>query len=221
MSEKIVILHGAWQGPWIWEPVAEKLKAQGVEVLVPDILRQASGDAPFAAAADHLVALLGEQDVTVVGHSMGALCAAEVAPRLLGLKRVIFVDGSLCAPGTSLWDMFAAPQQDWLSSRTKDGKIAPVPAEAFGIDSATDQGKWLTANLCAHDLAWFKATVSHDLSGIKGMYIHCTNHPSPITQASAERARAWGMELCELAADHLPMLTHKNQLAEMLRVANG
>lgn len=216
MTHKIVILHGAWQGPWIWEGTATLLRKAGYDVLVPDILTHAQRDAPFDTAAAILGDMLGDASVTLVGHSMGALTAATAAPHLPGLSQVVFVDGSLVAAGTSLWDAFPAPQQEWLSGNTTDGKIAPPPPEAFGIDSQGAQGKWLARHLAPHDMAWFKTPVSHDLTGIPGAFVHCTNHPSPITQDSATRAEGWGMRRHPLAADHLPMVTHEAELAQML-----
>lgn len=207
----------------MWENVSNTLKEQGHTVLVPDVMANAQENNPMEQAAAKLAADIeaepGDEKVVLAGHSMGAIIAALAAPHIKTLEKVVFIDGSLPKPGTALWDCFPSPQQEWLLANTSPkGKIAPPPTEGFGIDSGSELGSWLGSRLTPHDIAWFKAKVpaKQDLTGIPGSFVHCTNHPSPITSESAERAKEWGMSVHPLAADHLPMLTHSHELSQLL-----
>lgn len=84
----VVFLHGFRGSGWYWEPHVRRL-AENRQVIVVDLL--GFGYSPWPADAsydveDHLGAIhrtikpiVGEQGVTVVGHSMGAILAAEYA----------------------------------------------------------------------------------------------------------------------------------------------
>lgn len=37
MSKKLMLVHGAWQGQWAWEPIIEKLRNEQVEIVTLDL----------------------------------------------------------------------------------------------------------------------------------------------------------------------------------------
>ena len=88
----IILVHGAWHGAWCWDDVAEALRGQGFEVLVPDL----PGHETYGSSAriwDRLGSYVSHVDslvqgvqgeVVVVGHSMGGL----VAQRMLEKRTV-------------------------------------------------------------------------------------------------------------------------------------
>lgn len=81
MSKNFLLVHGAWQGAWVWNKIQPKLTAEGHTVKAIDL--PGSGDDQTSVAAVSLdvyarkiidaASLLSAQGkVTLVGHSMGA-----------------------------------------------------------------------------------------------------------------------------------------------------
>src|SRR5262245_7307172 len=97
-----VLLHGAYQGGWIWNPVAERLRKQGHLVFAPTLDGCAERKHAVRAGittethADEIAALLfynDLSDVVLVGTSTGGMVmarAAELARERVA--RVVFAD---------------------------------------------------------------------------------------------------------------------------------
>ncbi len=124
------LIHGAWHDPSCWDPVAVGLRAQGHEVVAPDLpLHDPSSG--FEQRARPAIEALGgaHEPVVVVGHSMASAYALLVAvahptalivhlcPRLGGLTpppgapdtfRAAFPFPPERPDGTSAWDPEAA-----------------------------------------------------------------------------------------------------------------
>lgn len=83
------MLHGATVGGWEFDLVAERLGAKGVASVCPDLYGHGLSDRPrgryglelFARQVEELIDQLGLDDVFLVGHSLGAAVAAQIALR--------------------------------------------------------------------------------------------------------------------------------------------
>jgi non-heme chloroperoxidase len=86
----VVMIHGAFAGPWAWEGFAKKFRAGGYKVHTP-ALRHHAGEKPapalgqtsltdYAADLDVFLEELGTPPI-LVGHSMGGLLAQMLATR--------------------------------------------------------------------------------------------------------------------------------------------
>jgi pimeloyl-ACP methyl ester carboxylesterase len=105
-----VLIHGAGEGGWTWHLVERELRAQGHDVVAPD-LPAGVESASLEDYADVVLAALGDprelaRPVVVAGHSFGGFTAPLVAERLpadvLG-----YVTGMVPAPGESPDDWWA------------------------------------------------------------------------------------------------------------------
>ncbi|HWY62812.1 MAG TPA: alpha/beta hydrolase [Rhizomicrobium sp.] len=86
----VVMIHGAFAGPWSWDEFAAKFRDAGYKVHAPS-LRHHDGEKPPASLgqtsltdyADDLETLLEELDAPpiLIGHSMGGLLAQMLAAR--------------------------------------------------------------------------------------------------------------------------------------------
>ena len=85
-----VLLHGAYQGPWIWKFVAEKLRGEGHTVYVPCLdgcAERHAGVRPgitTESQAEEVVEMLRLEDlsgVVLAGTSSGGMVMARVAER--------------------------------------------------------------------------------------------------------------------------------------------
>ncbi|PPC73963.1 alpha/beta hydrolase [Pokkaliibacter plantistimulans] len=107
---KFLLIHGAWQGQWVWEAVATGLRMHGHQVETMDLPGSGNSTLPLASVTldsyaegitERLSAMGG--DVMLVGHSMGGMAisaAAERAPTLL--QRLIYLCAFLPEQGDSI-----------------------------------------------------------------------------------------------------------------------
>jgi pimeloyl-ACP methyl ester carboxylesterase len=143
-----VLLHGAYQGGWIWQPVATRLRAAGHTVYAPTLdgcgerahlLRPGITVGTQAQEIAQLLFYEDLQDVVLVGTSSGGmvLCkAAELARERVA--RLVFVDALALLPGE---------QVESIVPRTPNSGCLPTSRQCSG------PGRW-RATLCIPVRPW-------------------------------------------------------------------
>ena len=224
---QIVLVHGAYQGGWIWREVASALRTRGHAVCTPTLdgcaeragaLRAGITTETHAAELAALLFYQDLQDVTLVGTSTGgmAICrAAELAQARVG--RLVFVDALALLPGESVSGIVARP-----STVTTELATGPSRADAEGrlfadLDPATRA--FALARTTPHPRAVLEAPVV--LDGFwdhawNATVIRCKrsmNPPEQHQRRTADRLRA---RYLELDTGHYPMLTQPRELARLI-----
>src|SRR5689334_9304473 len=104
-----VLIHGAYQGGWIWKPVVSRLRAAGHVAHAPSLegcaerarsLRRGITVGTHAHEVAQLLFYEDLADVVLVGTSSGGMVvqkAAELARGRIG--RLVFVDALALMPG--------------------------------------------------------------------------------------------------------------------------
>src|SRR5437764_14988058 len=100
-----VLVHGSYQGGWIWQPVARRLRAAGHEVYAPTLdgcaerKDQVRPGITTETQADEIAQLLlyeDLRDVVLVGTSSGGMVVCRVAESMRDrLARLVCVDALL------------------------------------------------------------------------------------------------------------------------------
>src|SRR6185436_15500991 len=125
-----VLVHGSYQGGWIWKDVAQRLHAADHEVYAPSL----DGCAERTGAvrpgittetqADEIAQLLFYEDlrdVVLVGTSSGGMVVCRVAELMRDrVKRLAFVDALALLPGEKIRDIVtrstSTPSGDGLTA---------------------------------------------------------------------------------------------------------
>jgi pimeloyl-ACP methyl ester carboxylesterase len=116
-----VLVHGSWQGGWIWKPVASKLQAAGHLVYHPTL--DGCAERAHALRADITIDTHGREiadlmfyedlaDVILVGTSSGGMVIARAAE--LGrerIRRLVFVDALAPLPGETTSSINGRPSR--------------------------------------------------------------------------------------------------------------
>jgi pimeloyl-ACP methyl ester carboxylesterase len=102
------LIHGAWHGAWCWEPLIPELERRGHRAAAVDL----PCDDPSATTMDNAKLVAdsladADDDVVVVGHSLGGITAA-VIPLLRPVRRVVFLGALVPRPGRSLGEVMAS-----------------------------------------------------------------------------------------------------------------
>jgi pimeloyl-ACP methyl ester carboxylesterase len=223
-----VLLHGAYQGGWIWQPVVTRLRAAGHTVYAPTLdgcgerahlLRPGITVGTQAQEIAQLLFYEDLQDVVLVGTSSGGmvLCkAAELARERVA--HLVFVAALALLPGEQVGSIVqrAAPRE------TTTLATGPTKADAeqrLFADLSPALRTWALARYTLHPRAALEAPMALDTfweQAWDATVIHCTrsvNPPEAHQRRTAERLHAaWH----ELATGHYPMLSAPEALTGLL-----
>lgn len=139
-SQSIVLVHGAWHGPWTWDRVAGPLRQRGFDVRTvknpsSDPSRDTLGDMYADAEAlrrelDSIAA-----DVLVVAHSYGGVVVTEGAAGAGNVKHIVYLTAFMLDEGESLFSAVGSTVPDWWIRHEEAGTIeAGRPEEIFYND---------------------------------------------------------------------------------------
>ena len=78
----VILVHGAWHGPWAWEAVIERLTAEGIRTVAVDLPSKGFETALLGDLHDDAEAVRAAVDAAggpalVVAHSYGGLPVSE------------------------------------------------------------------------------------------------------------------------------------------------
>ena len=117
-----VLIHGAYQGGWIWGPVAERLRAEGHVVHSPSLdgcAERAAQRRPgitTESQAEEITQLLFYEDlsdVVLVGTSSGGMVTAKTAELARArVARLVFVDALVLMHGELIGDVLSRPRAE-------------------------------------------------------------------------------------------------------------
>lgn len=120
--ETYVLVHGAWQGPYVWQTVKQQLEEKGQKVVVIELPahgtdQSAPGDMSIDVYSNTVIKALNSipGKVILVGHSMGGVVITDVAEKVpQKIKKLVYVGAFLPANGQSLLDLALQDTQSLL-----------------------------------------------------------------------------------------------------------
>src|ERR1700754_3825284 len=108
-----VLVHGAWQAPYVWDVVRADLEKKGNKVIVVELPGHGKDQ-----TATHTLTLDGYRDkvidamstvdgkVILVGHSMGGMVVTNVAEKVPSkISKLVYIGAYLPASGQALVDL--------------------------------------------------------------------------------------------------------------------
>jgi pimeloyl-ACP methyl ester carboxylesterase len=120
VTNRLLLIHGAWQGSWAWDYIAPELKERGWLVHLVDLPgTMLNGAIPslelYVGICETALAAFSEK-VIIIGHSGGAVVAAQVAERLPErVAALVFLAGIMVPSGRSFSEVASE-----LQSRTAE-----------------------------------------------------------------------------------------------------
>lgn len=229
-----LLVHGAWQGKWIWNAVSAELTMRGHAVHSIDL--PGSGDdttplsqvtlASYADAIARAIKAIGKR-VTLVGHSMGGIAVTAAAEKAAdSLARIIYMCAFVPCDGDSLKS---------LSDLVPPRQVSPVETEGDSIATSTRPASRVQTFMhdAPHAVAAWAAPqfrpqaiapivtpvqVSQARYGaVPKSYIVCTRDRAidPVLQR-VMAARSGCGRVKELDSSHSPFLSRPTETAELL-----
>lgn len=234
---RFVLVHGAFSGGWIWEPLAKRLTAAGHTVDAPDLPGSGDDHTPAnGVTLDTCAARVcdavkrNSQPSVLVGNSMGGLIATQAAAKCPDrVAALVYVAAFAPQDGQSLLDLTKLPEGagDQVQANIiveGDPPVATMPEAAsrhaiYGSCS-DDVAAWAIGRQRPQAVAPFATPVSippGTLAGIPRYYVLCLRDraiPPALQRRMGREVQC--AEVIELDTDHTPHLSMPAQLADAL-----
>ena len=223
-----VLIHGAYQGGWIWKPIVARLRAAGHVPHAPSLdgcaerahlLRHGITVGTHAHEVAQLLYYEDLTDVVLVGTSSGGMVVQRIVELVPGrIDRLVFVDALALMPGERVDEIVKRT----TPNETTEIATGPTRADAESrlfrdLDSATRE--WALARITPHPVAALEAPMESTAfweQAWRATVIRCrraVNPPEAHQRRTAERLSAhWH----ELDTGHYPMLSAPDELTHLL-----
>ncbi len=221
------LVHGAWHGAWCWDLVVAELERRGHRGVAVDL---PTGDpaAGGVAYADTVVAALDgyDDDIVLVGHSLGGLVVPLVARRR-PVRRMVFVAALLPERGFSFDDQHAAESELLMpglgtgQNAYPDGSSEWQPQAAIATmypDAPPELAEWAASRLRRQQwLITREKTPMDAWPDGPVRVIACAQDAvvNPDWVRRVARVR-FGAEALVLPGDHSPFLARPVELVDLL-----
>jgi pimeloyl-ACP methyl ester carboxylesterase len=223
-----VLIHGAYQGGWIWAPTAARLRALGHTVHAPSLdgcgerrhqLRPGITSESHAVEIAELLFYEDLHDVVLTATSAGGmvLCrAAELARERIG--RLVFVDALALRDGERVAEIVNRPTPRVATAHG----VAPSREDAENrtfADLTPDLRAFALARYTPHPTAAMEEPVSlkHFWSWPwRATVIRCRRAANPSEAHQRRTAASLGGKYLEIDTGHYPMLSHPDVLTPLL-----
>jgi pimeloyl-ACP methyl ester carboxylesterase len=222
-----VLIHGAYQGGWIWNRIADRLRAAGHVVFAPTLdgcgerkgaMRPGITTETHGQEIADLLFYEDAKDVVLVGTSSGGMVMAAAAERTPErVSRVVFADALALFDGEMIRDIVKRPA-------AIEGEIAIGPDRKdaadrlfAGLDETTRQ--WAADRITLHPRAVFYEPVKlgrfWDMPW-KASVLYCSQAPNPgeahIRRACDRLNGRWHV----IDTGHYPMLSTPDELTRFI-----
>jgi pimeloyl-ACP methyl ester carboxylesterase len=227
---KFVLVHGAWQGGYVYARVARLLREAGHDVYTPTLtgLGERSHLVNHAINLDthiqDVVNVFKYDDITdaiLCGHSYGGMVITAVANQISErIRSLFYIDAFAPTDGQSLNDI--AGSETTLAvldqANTNGGMIPPIPAAAFNVNEA--DAAWLDSLSVPQPLATFVQGVRAGVDSspvAKRTFVFAAANGGDWFVSTHQRLKdhpEW--QVHEIACGHNIMLDRPKELASLL-----
>ena len=238
LPERLILLHGAWAGAWVWDGVAERLRAMGWRVEAPDLPGDGAHPIPASAvvAGDYLATLeaaihAGPGPVALVGHSGGGMlvtAGATACPE--AVSHAVWIAGMLIPDGRSFDDIqeeVAGPGRRFgVTPHVRlapDGRTTTVPpdlaARIFFQDAPPEIAARAASRLTPQPVAGSRipTCAGPGWADLPKLYVLARRDRSVLPEAQRLMCRGVPrLDVAEIDSDHAPQLTRPGELARIL-----
>jgi pimeloyl-ACP methyl ester carboxylesterase len=223
-----VLVHGAYQGGWIWNAVAARLRAAGhlAHAVTLDgcgerrhLVRRGITVGTHAQEVAQLLFYEDLSDVVLAGTSSGGMViekAAELARDRIG--RLVFVDALALLPGERVDDIVKRDTPNETTDVTTSPTRADAESRLFRDLDPTTRA-WALARITPHPVTALNAPMEPTTfweQAWRATVIRCrraANPPETHQRRTADRLKAaWH----EMDTGHYPMLSEPEALTRLL-----
>src|SRR5438552_9443965 len=223
-----VLVHGAYQGGWIWKPVVTRLRAAGHTVYAPTLdgcaerhhlVRAGITVATHAQEIAQLLFYEDLRDVVLAGTSAGGMVILKAAEQARDrIARLAFVDALALLPGERVDAIVKRPAPNRVGDLTT-GPTKDDAANRMFKDLEPALRTWALDRITPHPVAALEApmpaTTFWDQKWSASV-IRCTQAANPPEAHQRRTAEKLGAPYAEMNTGHYPMLSAPDELTRLL-----
>ena len=234
VSKTFVLVHGAWQGAYVWEDVRSQLEAKGQHVVVVELPAHGNDNAApqtvsISVYRDKVIEAIHKEsgNVILVGHSMGGVVVTAVAEKIPArIEKLIYIGAFVPANDQSLIDLAfqdtesqlgasLIPSADQLTLDVKHENIVSI----FCQDATTEKQQLVLSKYRVEPAIPFadKAVVtSANFGSVNKYYIHTTqDHAIGTGLQNKMIAGAKITQVLSIDSGHSPFLSKPNEVVSL------
>ncbi len=216
----VILVHGAWHGPWAWADVIERLSAEGIRTVALDLPSKGSdtaalGDMHGDAAVVRAAVADAGAPALVVAHSYGGLPVSEGAA---DAAHLLYVAAFMLEPGESLLGLRGGVDPDWWIT-SDDGRIVVPddPKHVFYADCPADVAERAAAALVPQNKDVFRQELrSAAWRTVPSTYVVCGRDnaiPPALQELMSQRAGT----VSHMDASHSPFLSRPGEVTAIIQ----
>jgi pimeloyl-ACP methyl ester carboxylesterase len=223
-----VLVHGAYQGGWIWKPVVTRLRAAGHTVHAPTLdgcaerhhlVRAGITIETHAREIAQFLFYEDLRDVVLAGTSAGGMVILEAAAQARDrIARLVFVDALALLPGERVDAIVKRPAPNRVGDLTT-GPTKEDAANRMFKDLEPAVRAWALERITPHPIAALEApmpaTTFWDQKW-RASVIRCTQAANPPEAHQRRTAEKLGAPYTEMNTGHYPMLSAPDELTKLL-----
>jgi pimeloyl-ACP methyl ester carboxylesterase len=238
--DPVILVHGAWQGSWVWERFVPYLSTAGFTAHTVDLPGNGVDgsdpvDATLEACLQHVYAMTCALDapVSLIGHSGGGLLVTAFAERWPNyVSRLVYVAGMMLPGGESFAELVKSivpqhpeaigiwPHLEWFAGH----RVSRVPAKVavkFFFQDCAEGDAWSAAAKLTPQGEGVRAVATPATAGRYGriprLYVETLDDRSVIVPVQrAMQARAPGALAVPLPTGHVPQFSAPASLANAI-----
>ena len=228
-----VLVHGAWHGSWCWNLMTPLLEKQGHKVISPDLPGLGKDQTPakditLSLYVETITNIINNQDnqVILVGHSMGGLILSEVAEKIPNkISSLVYLCAFMPENGQSLTDMVKRAPSPYMDLEfSKDYSTSMVTDKAvknaFFNNCKKEEADYAIALLRPQAMGVFQTELSltaQNYGSVKRIYIECRNDNAVLLEAQRLMIESQPVsKLYSIDTDHSPFYSTPDILGKML-----
>ena len=222
-----VLIHGAYQGGWIWNKISQRLRAKGHHVIAPTLdgcaerAHQLRAGITTETHGEEIAKLLHFNDlknVVLVGTSSGGMVMASAAEKARDrVARVVFADALALFDGEKIVDIVKQPAA--INTPIARG---PSREDAAGrlfasLDPALRD--WAADRMTLHPIACFTEAVKLPKFWSQtwdASVLYCSGAPNPGEPHIKRAADKLKAKYHTIKTGHYPMLSTPDELTEII-----
>ena len=222
-----LLIHGAYQGGWIWKPIVERLSAGGHVVHAPTLdgcgerAHSLRAGITTESHADEIAAYLHYHDladIVLAGTSSGGMVmarVAELAPQRI--HRIVFADALMLMDGEKIRDIVTRPAA--INTELALGPSREDAENRLLADLDPELRSWASERFTLHPEAVFNQPVKlarfWDMTWDAAV-LYCSRAANPGEAHLRRGAERLGARFHVIDTGHYPMLSTPDELTRIL-----
>jgi pimeloyl-ACP methyl ester carboxylesterase len=222
-----LLVHGAYQGSWIWKLIAQRLQALGHTVYAPSLdgcgerAHQLRAGITTETHADEMIQFLSYHDlhdVIVAGTSSGGMVMArmaELAPERF--QRLVFADALMLMDGEKIRDIVTQPAAINTELALGPGKENAESRLLAGLEP--HMRGWAAERFTLHPQAVFNQPVKLERfweMPWRASVLYCSGAANPGEKHLRRGAEKLGAAWYRIDTGHYPMLSTPDELVSVI-----